>query len=658
MIFYEICARRQVTPSEITDVEKKNYREITENLLQKCEKTAFIAISHINSVSAILVMAVEPESMHQYSPTTLLEEWNQESGLSLSVKLVHEIPLNQFKRRLRMAERSEYIEDRDRLLSDLNLECDCRYKEILAKDFSREEMSNKMAELLYDKSVLPEIDRIYQVKNKSEKLYHPVHYVIRSDDETECSDVLNCMISALYENRRVFSKRYSMLNIHSYLEYDRFDWRRLYSIQRGGTVVLKLEPDGGSVGPFNASNLCEQLEWMCEIVNLFCNDVLTIFVLPQHCQKEMDTIYRYIGPLLIEIVPENAKGETAKKYLQYKAKKEDVLTTDSLFADLDPDKSYTSAELSEHFSRWHSNYIRNEMYPQYALLKKPVSQKEENRFGKALQELNDMIGLSHAKKMIYNALDYYKVQSMYRKLGKKIEQPSMHMVFTGNPGTAKTTVARLFAQILRDNDIITNGRLVEVGRADLVGKYVGHTAPLVKKAFERAEGGVLFIDEAYALLDDKEGMYGDEAINTIVQEMENRRNDTIVIFAGYPKEMEAFLARNPGLKSRIAFHVPFEDYSPQELVEIAQLMAKNKENTISEDALPKLSQIFGLAAATDDFGNGRYARNVMEKAELNRASRLAKLSFDEITEEMLATFVSQDFETDATSSCREQRIGF
>ena len=135
------------------------------------------------------------------------------------------------------------------------------------------------------------------------------------------------------------------------------------------------------------------------------------------------------------------------------------------------------------------------------------------------------------------------------------------------PDRQKTTVARLIAEILAENQVLYRGKLHEVGRSDLVGKYVGWTAKLVKEAFEKAKGSVLFIDEAYSLVD-KQGSFGDEAINAIVQEMENSRGSTVVIFAGYPDKMEHFLDRNPGLRSRIAFHVPFEDYTPEELVEI------------------------------------------------------------------------------------------
>ena len=503
-----------------------------------------------------------------------------------------------------------------------------------------------------------EIDRIYQVKNESEKLHHPVHYIIRSDNEDDYHEIIDCLLSALYENNRIFSKRYTEIEVYDRMDSGRYDLIRLYSLQRGGTVVLKVVSSRGTESAYEIDRLCDHIERIARVINKFNQDVLSVFVLPQVCEKETEAIYKNTEPVFVEIVPENASGERAREYLNYKARKAEVTVTDSLYRGIDDEKALSSQELSEHFASWYSHHIRTEMYPQYTEIKKKINDESDNRFGKALKELNEMIGLKNAKKIVYSALDYYKVQKMYKQLGKRTESPSMHMVFTGNPGTAKTTVARLFAQILKDNDVITNGRFVEVGRADLIGKYVGHTAPLVRHAFEKAAGGVLFIDEAYSLLDDKGGMYGDEAINTIVQEMENRRNETIVIFAGYPTEMGAFLSRNPGLKSRIAFHVPFDDYSPEELVEITKLMAKNKDNIIDESAIEKIRGIYNDAVKISDFGNGRYARNMIEKAELNRATRLAKFSFDEVTKDMIETFLPEDFEANKKQVKEEKRIGF
>jgi SpoVK/Ycf46/Vps4 family AAA+-type ATPase len=218
----------------------------------------------------------------------------------------------------------------------------------------------------------------------------------------------------------------------------------------------------------------------------------------------------------------------------------------------------------------------------------------------------------------------------------------MHMIFTGNPGTAKTTVARLFARIMRENGLLSKGHLVEVGRGDLVGKYVGWTAPTVQAKFKAAKGGVLFIDEAYSLVDDRDGSYGDEAINTIVQEMENHREDVVVIFAGYPDKMESFLQKNPGLRSRIAFHVPFADYSTEELCEIARHIGRAKGMNIDDGAIGKLKILFDTARLQGDFGNGRYVRNVFEQAKMNQASRLMERDLDTISDREISTITEED----------------
>ena len=272
-----------------------------------------------------------------------------------------------------------------------------------------------------------------------------------------------------------------------------------------------------------------------------------------------------------------------------------------------------------------------------------------------------MIGLKNAKEVIETAVNYYKMRKLFRDEQGYAESPSMHMVFTGNPGTAKTSVARLFAGIMRDNGLLSVGKLFELGRSDIVGKYVGWTADIVKKKFREARGSVLFIDEAYSLVDSS-GSFGDEAINTIVQEMENAREDTVVIFAGYPKEMKEFLKKNPGLRSRIAFHVPFDDYGTQELVSIAELIAKKRGSLFSDEAKEKLASVFDAARRSPDFGNGRYARNIVERAEMRRANRLAKLRLEEITRRDMQILTADD--VCATQNGAEQfnaaprRIGF
>lgn len=291
----------------------------------------------------------------------------------------------------------------------------------------------------------------------------------------------------------------------------------------------------------------------------------------------------------------------------------------------------------------------------------------ENRKGKKepektpYEKLESMIGLESAKKVIEQAVATFKMQKRLGKKGVDIGRNTMHMVFTGNPGTAKTTVARLVAEILKDEGILSSGVFVEAGRADLIGQFVGQTAPKVRKKFEDAMGGVLFIDEAYSLNDGPyHGSYGDEAINTIVQEMDNRRDDIIVIFAGYPDEMKEFIERNPGMSSRIALRVDFGDFSTEELIEITKYQVSEKHLHITDEALDKLVPIYETAKCDRSFGNGRYVRRAVELAISNLALRLDKIPEKDLTDELLMTITAEDISAPALdgSGKSHRKIGF
>lgn len=267
---------------------------------------------------------------------------------------------------------------------------------------------------------------------------------------------------------------------------------------------------------------------------------------------------------------------------------------------------------------------------------------EERSPGTAKQELHNMVGLAKVKEVIGKAIANFKVNKLCMDKGISRNKVSLHMVFTGNPGTAKTTVARLFAEIMKDEQVLTTGKFVEVGRADLVGDHVGETAKIVKRKFREAQGGVLFIDEAYSLCDAYEGGYGDEAINTIVQEMENNRDKVIVIFAGYPDQMKRFLDRNPGLLSRIAFQVEFEDYTTDELCAITTLMLEKKGMLITDEAMNKLRTEYEKANGNSDYGNGRFVRKMLEEAEMNLAQRVLASNESYLSAEMLTTIEEVD----------------
>lgn len=246
-------------------------------------------------------------------------------------------------------------------------------------------------------------------------------------------------------------------------------------------------------------------------------------------------------------------------------------------------------------------------------------------------KLDALIGVSDVKQKIHsivNAFAYFSKEADETDgdTNDEIKFQNRNMIFTGSPGTCKTTVARLLASILGENNI-SSGAFIEVGRADLVGQYVGWTAAQVKEKYEDAVGGVLFIDEAYSLSQDAGG-YGREAINTIVQCMENYRQSVITIFAGYPKEMKAFLESNPGIKSRIGFYVDFPDYSLDELTEIFKVMVKDRDMTATPKAIEEFRKLAEPKLGGKDFGNGRFVRNVLDQVVIKHANRMIGISRD------------------------------
>ena len=239
-------------------------------------------------------------------------------------------------------------------------------------------------------------------------------------------------------------------------------------------------------------------------------------------------------------------------------------------------------------------------------------------------EINELVGLAPVKEYVFGLADNLQVQQRRAAAGLKTASLSMHMIFTGNPGTGKTTIARLVARYLKAIGALKGGQLVEVTRADLVGRYTGHTAPLTNSVIESALGGVLFIDEAYSLYRGEQDSFGLEAIDTLVKGMEDHRDELVVILAGYTREMETFLTANSGLASRFPNRIEFPDYTAVELLQITQVLAKNKGYTLAEACTEPLLGYYARWQAADarTAGNGRLARNTLEKAIFHQSRRL------------------------------------
>jgi len=248
----------------------------------------------------------------------------------------------------------------------------------------------------------------------------------------------------------------------------------------------------------------------------------------------------------------------------------------------------------------------------------------ETDVGSVLDRLDaELVGLTPVKTRIRETAAFLVVERARRQLGLGASPPSLHMCFTGNPGTGKTTVALRMAEILHRLGYVRKGHLVAVTRDDLVGQYIGHTAPKTKDVLKRAMGGVLFIDEAYYLYrPENERDYGQEAIEILLQVMENQRDDLVVIFAGYKDRMDTFFSSNPGLSSRIAHHIDFPDYSADELYAIAELMMQQLDYTLDAGAQTALRDYIALRRAQPHFANARSIRNALDRARLRQANRV------------------------------------
>lgn len=670
MLFFKIKVElneQSEERDEIKRIDRTNtFQAAVDAFFEKHNRFCHIAISDMLSRKQKCVLCAA--ACDGVLTDELIADFLREADLSYKQLKIQEITLESYFNLLRTAGRSGFISDEDDIADKLNiaalnkrsLRISIRYSEsIFNRASSKEELLERSKELLCDNSLPVEINRIYQGAAIEKANGHPVHYLLQTDNCETRNKMLEILLSALYENGRIKSRRFCEISFDGYDILREAHLNLLYESCAGATVVASFSKNGQDDGE-HAVVGADVIEDLCTAMRKARNSVLTVFCIPKANQKTKEAFLENLGAVtVVPICEETAFTERAREHLRYLAKAQGARPDKALYKPLEEGKSYTSDNLRIIFDEWYDRRLKTKVYTQYADLE--TSNKQialQKPKGSAIKELTDLIGLQEAKAVIRQALDFNKAQKLFREKGFSAERPSMHMVFTGNPGTAKTTVARLFAEIMKDNGLLSVGDLHEVGRADLVGKYVGWTADIVKRKFKAAKGSVLFIDEAYSLVDDKDGLYGDEAINTIVQEMENNREDMVVIFAGYPDKMAGFLQKNPGLRSRIAFHVPFNDYSAKELYDITELMAKNKKTFLAQGTRDKLIPIYESAICESDFGNGRFVRNLFQKAKMNQAARLLATGVNSVKKSDIDTLLPEDFTAPSAVKKQQSQIGF
>lgn len=670
MLFYKAeveLLKEDIEPERSEHSERATaMKSKAEMFFVKREKTCHIAVSYIvyRKKKAVLCIAMKKSIL--FADT--IQEFANAVELEVGRIEIQEITLEVYFKMLQAARRNDYIGDDADVCEELGIAelsrnfggRALRFSETILFDTgTKKELLRKAEGLLCDSSLSAEVERIYQGTRQAATIGHPVHYMLQSDDKDARNQMLLTLLTSLHQNGRIQSRRYAEVSFNGNDYFPESGLKTLYNSCDGGTVVVSYAEEDSEDSEY-ARTGTDVISGLCSIMRQNRNKVLTVFCLQRKAEKVRNVFLEHLGAItVVPIKQETVFDDRAKSYLRLRAKEYGVSADRVLYKTVILGKGYTAADLNIVFDEWYDKRLKSKVYTQYAELEtanKHVAARKPKGF--AIEELERMVGLTEAKKVIHQALDFYKAQKLFSSKGFSAERPAMHMVFTGNPGTAKTSAARLFAQIMKDNDLLSIGDLYEVGRADLVGKYVGSTAPTVKAKFRAAKGSVLFIDEAYSLVDDRNGLYGDEAINTIVQEMENYREDMVVIFAGYPEKMEGFLQKNPGLRSRIAFHVPFADYSAKELYRITELMANTKKLKLGDGVCEKLTPIFEIAMKQGDFGNGRYARNLFEKAVMKQATRLVAMDVDNVTDRDIEWLLPEDFEVPPVKFQEKHKIGF
>lgn len=524
----------------------------------------------------------------------------------------------------------------------------------------------KMKCMIADESLREEMARIYDKQNAQGFWGHPVHYQIHAESLTSAHRMINLLMQGLYKNGRIKSFRKNIIDhIGKRCNEDK-NIHKICKDSYGGVILFFLNGQTEDSGQYaNTHHIL--VDFFEQLIRQHQQNVLFMLVDIAQQATLSHKVMEQLAPDVSFISIREGVGnvEAAMTFAKELQNERNFPAWDArAFRKTLKKEMYRMSEVQVAYDEFCKKTLSEKIYGAYKTAEVIKINSSVKSRSSAYEELNRLVGLDNVKSLVNSILAFAKLQKQRKKAGLPYGGNAPHMVFFGNPGSAKTTVARLLARILSDEQILQGDIFVECGRQDLVGQFVGWTAKTVEKKFREAKGGILFIDEVYSLVDAKDGSFGDEAINTIVQQMENHRDDTIVIFAGYPDKTMNFLRKNEGLRSRIGFQLTFNDYTPNQLDEILLKMAEERCYELSEEAREACHQIFRRVVRMTDFGNGRYARNLLHKAILNQADRIYAESVNGIVnKEMLMTLTAADFEeveetfVEYGSNC-DRAIGF
>lgn len=486
----------------------------------------------------------------------------------------------------------------------------------------------------YSDSLLEELKRVCAGKKHSEALQSlklPVHYVLEGNSSKQLNSVTKDLIDCLYEKGRVKSRLVFTYDIdkinnsifynHALVEYGAINNEMVEAIS-GHVIVI-------NYGRFDRNekynrNLYEALTNFVTLLKPYLNNTQLIFVLPEG-SSEIRRLLQNLFEVPLVLIKKNKETKVSLEARSMLIEQAECLATengetldDSFEAFLDEClEAGVFSDIKDIYSKWSFKKLIKTKYPQYQPFLETLD-KKRNSIGHsdALGELDSLIGLSSVKQSIHRVIDRAKMEKELERRGISHQNYSMHMVFSGSPGTGKTVVAKLFGQIMKDSGILKEGRVISISASSI--RSMTNFSNIIESAY----GSVLFIDEAYTL--------GPDAVAELIAQMENHRDELIVILAGYSRHMQALLGSNPGFKSRIGEEIYFPDYSEQELLEIFKYMVVHRGMTIDDEALSCARDIFARIGKAGDQGNARYVRQIFEKVESNQKIRLFN-SFDDVS---------------------------
>ena len=666
MRFFEVMAELHNSSLDNCDAatkqsKKQNIARKSDAFFEEWEDRAGVFLVDMDTRAEFAVCLMGDE----VDPCAVVEKFVKRLEMDATDFSVREISVTSYMGGLSLGCRNGFVSDDDQIMEKLGLDRLFNQRvnyfsdRVVDEDKTAQDLQAAVAKYHLSDGYKVELDRILSGETRAAFLGNPANYLMISKDEVTRRVTSRDLISALYSRGRLQSKRYTIIDLAGRgctLE----SLGNFYKLNEGATLLLKVRSECFGEGEHARNGL--DMRKVCDLVRKLGAKTLTIFSMDTPSDKYKAAIENYMMGIPLLTFSDNLykKQAACEELLRLAAAENFTFSNEVLEKVQKTERGYSYGELVNLYNEWRAGYMSTTVFPEYSQFVTHLTEEEKQKVhtSDAYARLKAMVGLEQAKKVIDGAINYFKLQQEFRNRGIEFNRPAMHMCFTGSPGTAKTTVARLVAEILKDNGILSEGRLVEVGRSKLVGQFVGTTAPRVCEMFDEAKGSVLFIDEAYALVEDRKGLYGTEAINAIVQEMENRREDTIVILAGYPDEMNQLLEWNPGMKSRIAFHVSFDDYTEDELLEITRLLAKERGMLLEDRAEEKLRGIYAEARLDKGFGNGRFARNLLEKAKFNQANRFMGKDLQFISDEEMRTLTAEDFDYHPQKKAGNLHFGF